>query len=315
VAYDWTIHDYYSICPRVNLIGGSGIYCGEPDAASCDRCVLQYGDDQGRPVEGSVSAWRERHGHRLAGARRVFAPSEDVRSRLTRYFPDLRVLVRPHPEALPDVQSLAARLVPGEKVRVAVLGTIVAIKGSERLLACARDARSRKLPLEFHVIGSTDRDAVFARMGNVHVTGRYRERDVCELLARARCHLALFPSLCPESFMYSLSIAMAARLFVFCFDLGAQAERLRGWGWGQALALDASPAMINEALVATAWSLASGPPTPPAPRPAQYPEILTSYYDFTAAELQAMDRASAKPDLPVSPSPRSTRRRDHAHLH
>ena len=35
--------------------------------------------------------------------------------------------------------------------------------------------------------------------------------------------------------MYTLSIAMAARLFVVCFDLGAQAERVRAWGWGQAI--------------------------------------------------------------------------------
>jgi glycosyltransferase involved in cell wall biosynthesis len=315
VPYDWTIHDYHSICPRVNLIGGSGTYCGEPDSASCDRCLRQHGDDQGRPVKSPISTWREHYGRRLAAARRVIAPSEDVRDRLKRYFADLRVLVRPHPETFPKLESLATRFVPGEKVRVAVLGTIVAIKGSDRLLECARDARSRNLPLEFHVIGSTDRDAVFKRIGNVHVSGRYHEQDVYERLARARCHLALLPSLCPESFMYSLSIAMAARLFVFCFDLGAQAQRLRDWGWGRALALDSEPATINDALLATAQSLASGPPPPSAPRPARYPEILTKYYNFTAAEVEALRRAPCEPDPPVSRGRRRTRRRDHAHLY
>jgi glycosyltransferase involved in cell wall biosynthesis len=248
-------------------------------------------------------------------ARRVFAPSDDVHRRLARHIPDARVIHRPHPEESPALASLAARLVPGETVRVAVLGTIVAIKGSERLLACAHDARTRNLPLVFHVIGSTDRDAVFARMRNVTITGRYREEDVYEKLAEARCHLAFVPSVCPESFMFSLSNLMAARMFVFCFDLGAQAERLRRWGWGRALPMEASPSAINDTLSATARSLASGPPAPPAPQGTRYSQILTSYYDFDAAELKALDRVPPGPERPIWPSPRLAGRRDHAHLH
>jgi glycosyltransferase involved in cell wall biosynthesis len=315
ISYDWTIHDYYTICPRVNLIDGSGRYCGEPDAGTCERCLARLGDDQGRPVTTSIAAWRGRHGRLLAGARRVYAPSEDVRRRLARHFPAVRVLVRPHPEELPELASLAERLSPGEKVRVAILGTIVAVKGSERLLACARDAESRQLSLEFHVIGATDRDAVFARMSNVTVGGRYPERDVYQRIARARCHLAFLPSLCPESFMYALSVAMAARLFVFCFDLGAQAERLRAWGWGQTVAIDAGAGEINDALVAAARSLAGGPPAPAPPRVAAYPDILSSYYDFTIAEIAALKGSASEPDRPARPRARVPHRRDHARLH
>jgi len=315
ITYDFTVHDYYSICPRVNLIGAGGTYCREPDAASCDRCLALLGDDQGRRVAGSIASWRERHGRSLAGARRVFAPSEDARRRLARYFPDLRVLHRPHPEALPLSESLAAQLSPGEKVRVAVVGTIVAVKGSARLLACARNALARKLPLEFHIIGSTDRDAVFSRLHNVHVSGRYQERDIYTLLARARCHLVLLPSLCPESFMYTLSIAMAARLFVLCFDLGAQAERLRAWGWGQVLEIDAGPEAINDSLVAAARSLAIGRASPPAPPRTRYSDILRSYYDFAAAEIAAFHTRARDPDRRDAPDARFAPWRDHAHIH
>ena len=38
--------------------------------------------------------------------------------------------------------------------------------------------------------------------------------------------------------MFTLSIAMAARLFVVCFDLGAQAVRVRGWGWGRPIGIE-----------------------------------------------------------------------------
>ena len=165
VPYDWTIHDYVTICPRVSLLDSDYRYCGEPDAASCDRCLARNGDDQGRAVTESITAWRERFSRTLGGARRVFAPSEDARHRLSRYFPQLKLLLRPHPEVLPKLASLAAPLRAGEDVRVAVIGTIVPGKGSVRLLACARDARDRGLPLAFHIIGSTDRDAVLTALG------------------------------------------------------------------------------------------------------------------------------------------------------
>ena len=147
-----------------------------------------------------------------------------------------------------------------------------------------REAVIRRLPLEFHVIGSTDRDAAFARSENVHVSGRYREHEVYARLAAERCHLAFLPSECPESFSYTLSIAMAARMFVVCFDLAAQAERVRAWGWGRPLAIDLEPGAINDELLAAARSLSARPVPPRAPAPAQYPDVLMSYYEFTPGE-------------------------------
>jgi glycosyltransferase involved in cell wall biosynthesis len=315
IPYDWTIHDYYTICPRVNLIGATGTYCGEPDTGSCNRCLTTLGDDQGRPVKQTISRWRETFGRRLCGARRVFVPSEDVGRRLTRYFPNVSIFLRPHPEILPRVESLAAPVVPGKPVRIAVLGTIVSVKGSERLLGCARDARFRGLPLEFHVIGSTDRNATFARLGNVHVSGRFREVEVYERLAAARCHLAFLPSCCPESFMYTLSIAMAARMFVVCFDLGAQAERLKAWGWGETLPEAAAAESINDSLLAVARSLAGGPPSPPPPRPAFYPEFLKSYYGFTPREIAGLFGPPSAPGSAGARTLQAIRRTDLAHLH
>ncbi len=314
ISYDWSIHDYHAICPRVHLIGARGRYCGEPDQAGCNQCLARLGDDQGRPVADSIAVWRTRSERRLRGARRVFAPSDDVARRLARYFPGRSVVFRPHAESLPSLQGLAAPWQAGETVRVALIGTLVAMKGAERLIACARDAAIRGLPLEFHVIGSTDRDAAFARAGNVHVTGRYLEHEVYDRLARERCHVAFLPSECPESFMYTLSIAMAAGMFVVCFDLGAQAERVRAWGWGRLLEVELEPAAINDALLAAARSVAASPAPPQAPAPAQYPEVLASYYEFTQGERDRLTGSASGTGYTPGSSPHAARGRDHARL-
>ncbi len=315
VAYDWTIHDYHTICPRINLISFGGRYCGEPDEAACNRCLAQLGDDSGRPVSESITTWRQKSAARLAGARRIFVPSADVSRRLGGYFPDLPLTLRPHEESLSVVEPLARPLRADEAIRVAVIGTLVAVKGSERLLACARDARLRGLPLEFHLIGSSDRDAALRRLGNVYISGRYREHDVFDLLASNRPHLALLPSECPESFMYTLSIAMAAGLFVVCFDLGAQADRLRSWGWGRPLLIELAPGQINDELLAAAHSLRSNANPPPAPTPVYYPDTLTSYYGFTEEDRRRMDGSFALPNRLKGASPHVVSRRGHAHFH
>ncbi len=315
VTYDWTIHDYHTICPRINLISFGGRYCGEPDESGCNRCLAQLGDDSGRPVSESITTWRGKSASRLAGARRVFVPSTDVSRRLGRYFPGLGLTLRPHEESLSIMEPIARPLRADEAIRVAVIGTLVAVKGSERLVACASDARLRGLPLEFHLIGSSDRDATLLRLGNVHISGRYREHDVVDLLASSRPHLAFLPSECPESYMYTLSIAMAAGLFVLCLDLGAQGERLRRWGWGRALSLELSPGQINDEILTAAHSLRSNASPPPAPTPAYYPDTLTSYYDFTQEDRSRMGCSFALPSRSKGSSPHAVSRRGHAHLH
>jgi hypothetical protein len=115
--------------------------------------------------------------------------------------------------------------------------------------------------------------------------------------------------------MYTLSIAMAARLFVICFDLGAQALRVRDWGWGKAIPIELDPAAINDELIGAAKSLAEGPAPPQAPPAAQYTNLLESYYDFTAGERDRVLRPAAPRAHEIGPGPHVIRERDHAHLH
>ena len=200
-------------------------------------------------------------------------------------------------------------------MRVAVVGTITAIKGSDRLLGCARDAIARGLPLEFHVIGSTDQDAVFSRVGNVRVWGRYKESEVYSRLAAAQCHIAFLPSLWPETYMYTLSVVMASGLYTLCFDLGAQASRLKRWGWGQVLPLDTNAAMINDALLAAGRNRAADRPAPSPPPPLHYHDMLRSYYGFSPDECERFFHRPDEGGLPGGASPYFMRRHKHARIH
>jgi len=255
VPYDVTLHDYFLICPRINLVDESRRYCGEPAIEDCDLCVASKGRvEDGSP---SVARHRARSSAFLAGARKVYAPSTDAAERMRSYFPHVEFTVRPHfPVAARPVPIPARRAGP---LRVAVIGAIGVEKGVEVLAACLRDADRRGLPLHFCLVGHSDRDRELRQSGRITITGRYEEAEVFERLEETACHCAFLPSVWPETFSYTLSIAFAAGLYPVCFDLGAPRERITEAGFGKLLPLASSPAAINDALLALELPARGGP--------------------------------------------------------
>jgi GT2 family glycosyltransferase len=223
---DIKIHDYVWYCPRITLINKAGHYCGEPDAVACQACV----DKGGSRLQESISIpdLRERSARWLHAARDVTAPSQSVALRMQAQFPDLTVNIEPLESNIPAPVRFAPKVKNASAVKIAVIGAIGDHKGYKILLNMARHAAKHDLPLEFVVIGFTQNDAALTKTGKVFVTGRYDEDEVAGLIARENPEAILFLSVFPESWCYSLTHALRAKVPVAALDLGAIADRLRG---------------------------------------------------------------------------------------
>lgn len=247
--YEVHVHDYAWLCPRIKLLGAEGHYCGEPPVAACGFCVA----DAGREIEEEIDAasLRARSGCVLADAARVIAPTRDVAARLVRHFPVLNPVVTPW-ETLPDNPARAPARSADGVLRVIIAGAIGAEKGYRILLACARDAALRELPLYFIVVGvSIDDDRLLAT-GKAFITGDYQPEEAVALIAAQAGGIGFLPSVVPETWGYTLSELWRAGLFVAAFNLGAQAERIRASGRGFLLPPDLPPSAVNDALLAIA---------------------------------------------------------------
>ena len=255
LPYDCTLHDYFAICPQYHLVTEDGRYCGEPDAAGCAACLAR------RPAQWGldIGAWRATFEDFLRGAARVIAPSQDVATRMRRYLPALEIDVWPHPETAP------ARLPAA--VRVVTLGNLSPEKGLRVVAACAADAKARALPLAFRVLGATAEP--IAQFPDVPLTihGSYAEEDLGRLLAAERADVLFFPAQVPETYAYTLSVALAAGTPIVASAIGAFVERLAGRANARTLPHDASPAQWNAALV-EAGLAARRSAAAPAPAPA-----------------------------------------------
>ncbi len=251
VPYDVVVHDYHWICPQIVLIGTSGRYCGEPEIDVCERCALALGAEDGSDV--GVAERRRRAGRFLAAARRVVVPCRDVATRLRRYFPSLAPVVEPWDRTAapePGDSGLRTGIDADAPLKVCVIGAIGPHKGYDVLLACARDAAARDLPLEFVIVGYSCDDGPLFGTGRVFVTGRYDEDEAVDMVRAQKAGLAFLPSVCPETWCYALSLAWRSGLRVAAFDLGAQAERISAAGGGWLLPLGMGPAQLNDTLLA-----------------------------------------------------------------
>lgn len=274
LPFEFSVHDYLAVCPRINLADGSGMYCGEPGEAGCRRCLMRRRSGFGAP---EIGRWRRDYGALLAMARVVRVPDRDVAARLRRYFPRLgNIVVRPHERLRTSaVPPTPAARRPGP-LRIATIGAIGPIKGFDVLLDLATEIRAEiragGVAVELTVIGYTRNDAA-ARAAGIEVTGPYRNDRAGAEIEAADPDLILIPSIWPETYCYTLSHALASGRPVAGFDLGAVGTRLRDAGLAGArsgarctvlpLALARDPAALLEALVGAAGV---GEMARPAPR-------------------------------------------------
>jgi glycosyltransferase involved in cell wall biosynthesis len=262
LPYDATLHDYYAICPQYHLADENGRYCGEPDEAGCAACI------RGRPVQWTldIRTWRETFASFLRGAARVIAPSRDVAERIGRHVTGVAIDVWPHPE-----RPLA---VPASPVRVVTLGNLSPEKGLAVVAQCADDAKRRGLPLVFRVLGATTAPIALSPDSPLTIHGSYDESALPRLLAAERADVLFFPAQVPETYSYTLSVALATRTPIVASALGAFPERLAGrpamrlvpWNatsreWNAALLEAARAASRIESASATAPGMPVGAPS------------------------------------------------------
>ena len=219
------LHDYFCLCPRVNLIKSDGTPCGLPPSSACVPCVATGGSEIG---SADPAAWRGNFLSFIDKADRIVVPSDDVRRRVGRFTTKPMEIWWPEPEE--NYPPLASpRLRPDQKLSIAVLGSLNHVKGSKVVLDLMQYANKVRAPIEVSVFGEADIARKLKQAG-VHIRGRYRDGDLSDMLAAEPPHLVLLPAIWPETWSFVLTTALRCGLPVMAFAHGAQSERLRRLG-------------------------------------------------------------------------------------
>jgi GT2 family glycosyltransferase len=238
LPYRFIAHDYSSISRFYHLTRPDLIYRGLPswqDLETWSRMTEQASVD--------ISAGNVRrmaYTKFLKGADRVEFPSRAALQVFEGFYDGIRVEVVPHEETF-KTSATARRRADDGRLRIASIGAIGGHKGSDVLLALARDAVARKLKIDYSIIGYSDQDDAMKAAG-VAVTGSYSsEEEAIAHLDEIQPDFVFIASIWPETYCYTLSIPLALRLPFIVFDLGAQAERAATVPWSVRL----NPDLIN----------------------------------------------------------------------
>lgn len=243
VPYEVVLHDYFMLCPRIDLVTGAGVCCDVAPPEACARCVTDHGAEV---AEVDPLTWRRDHLDFLAGAARIVAPSDDLATRMRSYLQKQIDVWEPESDAgLPPESAPAVK--PNEPLRLVTLGALNVSKGLRVMQALADASERAGAPLRLSVLGPTSEPLP----AGVSITGTYRADDLDRLLIEAAPHAVLLPAIWPESWSFVLTAALAQGLPVIVFDIGAPAARLRRLGRGHVLplALSTDPAGLLAALL------------------------------------------------------------------
>lgn len=212
----YLVHDFHAVCPNCNLFT-NGHYC----RLDCEKehCEPKLADT---PVK--ISEWRAMWRLVLELADEIRCFSTSSRAIMLQAYPGLekeKVTVVPHDTSF--IHFTPIRDVDKLPLHLGIVGDCTTdFKGMEQAKALIRRFGD-VVPIT--MVGSSGK-RYHLRRKKVSYISSYAHDELQHILEEKEISVAVFPSVCPETFSYVVSELMAMELPILCFDYGAQAERV-----------------------------------------------------------------------------------------
>jgi GT2 family glycosyltransferase/glycosyltransferase involved in cell wall biosynthesis len=231
--YDVTVHDYFSICPRVNLLTENDAFCGQPTEKACGECLEKMGVHdssflQLNDLGGSIKEWRGYFFEKLAGARKVITPSKDTKSRVVKYLPLKNIETLYHPETVEVIKFKSKPKNEAGSINIGFIGAIGPHKGLQVIKDLANEIANSNSNAKITIVGYTSDDSYFDRYDFVTITGPYKKKNLKETILEEEIDVIFLASIWPETFSYTYSEVIRLGFLVVALPIGAIAERIVG---------------------------------------------------------------------------------------
>lgn len=217
--FDYTLHDYWVLNANPTLTDSTGEFIGEGNAVNG-----AYQSSSKLPKGITLEDWREKHRKLMKDARYLIFPSKDLLHRISRVAPfqDLEQwVVTPHLDHW-YITSSKVQWNPQSPLKVAVIGALSKEKGADVLEGVAKELCSE--PIEFHLMGYA-----YRKLDSSVIThGPYPEEQCIERLRSINPDVVWFTARWPETYSYTLSVALKGGFPVVAPNIGAFPERLSG---------------------------------------------------------------------------------------
>lgn len=239
------VHDFYLVCPTVNLLNVHGEYCGVPCTENCENCVKENSELKYLEFS-SMQEWRQEWGTFIRNCDEVIAFSEDSKNIVEKAYGKLENMqVIPHEiDYLPVIKKQYKHT---KTLNIGLLGTLVKHKGAEIVKRTVEYIEEHDLDINIILIGQC---GTTIKSKHFKETGWYSRDMIPRLIFENDIDVFWIASIWPETFSYTTEEIMTMQFPIMSFDLGAPAERIKKYEKGAI-----SPSMNPEDVVLTAQKL------------------------------------------------------------
>lgn len=240
IKITYLVHDYFCICPRLNMIDCNNVYCGLPSVSECDTCLQKANFDQSK----SIVDWRNLNSKLLSTCDEIVCFSNSSKNYLSKVYQNSseKIKVIGH-----EIENLRIPVVKKDDViTIGLLGQLCKHKGIDQIKGLIQYIRDNQLT-QYRIVCIGDaqdieNDDIF------HSTGKYKRDDISDLVEKYDVDVFFMSSICPETFSYTVSEIQSMNRPLLSYDLGAQGERTKNYKFGKVIPLHASPKVILDTI-------------------------------------------------------------------
>lgn len=219
-----TIHDYFPICPNIQLINYENKLCIDGKKLNCLSCTKNKQID----LETRNNAVK----NLLENAFAVLAPDESVFKQLDYYLRIKTKKVISHGlDSLDLFELKKEKKHDFSKKNIAFVGEISKHKGLDLVKKLVENNDTEDII--YHLFGYTTDGSLKSNRKNYIFHGLYQKSELPKLLIENKIDLVIFPAVWPETFSYTLSETIIAGVPCLSYNLGAIANRIKkdhlGW--------------------------------------------------------------------------------------
>lgn len=243
--YSVFFHDFLPLCPTIHLVDDHGRFCRIPSPQRCLECL--HRNVEVRYPVANITSWRAMWWPLLENAARLVIMDASAAEYIKAAFPAVaseRFEIVP-PRYAPNLPAVQ-RFRTGFTVNVAVVGRMTLHKGAEVIEDLMTHLDETGANVSVTLFGEWHHHGL--PPAGLRVRGSYRPDQLPQLIADRRIHVALFPSVCPETYSFTLSELFAMELPVVAFDLGAQGRRVGAYRKGMVCPEGIEPQQLLAAL-------------------------------------------------------------------
>lgn len=224
------MHDFQCVCPRYNLIA-DGQYC----KLECKK--NQCGFSQKENIfAGDIFEWRKNWSMFLKSANKITCFSNSSKNILLKSYPEIsnlaeKIFIVPHDmtwcnfSRIPNLDKLP--------LHIGIVGCCINEAKGKDVINELLVKLDEQIPISIVGTPKNCLNDFSTTRENITFVEKYEHDDLQQILEKEQVSLAVFPSVCPETFSYVTSELLQMGLPVFCFDIGAQAEKVSASGNGK----------------------------------------------------------------------------------